>query len=177
MRHRGVAILMGVILLALVAPAQASIDTGFDPNVDFARLQTYSWKDSGGQEAPNPMTEKRIHMAVDKELAAKGLKKVEAGADLLVMTAASSSTLDRTNAEAYGVTPNNWFGFIPSGHTVGGSYKGALVVSLIDPRTGKLVWQGIAHENLGVDPNPEKIGKKVFEVVGKMFEKFPPPKK
>jgi Domain of unknown function (DUF4136) len=67
-------------------------------------------------------------------------------------------------------------GFIPSGHTVGGTYKGALVVSLIDPGTEKLVWQGIAHENFGIDQNPEKIGRKVFEVVGRMFEKFPPPK-
>jgi hypothetical protein len=94
----------------------------------------------------------------------------------LIVTYAASSTEERVDAPSFAGIPNSWTAG-SAATTVRSSSKGSLKVDLIDRRTAQLVWRGVATEALGLDPNPEKTGKKVFKVVKKMFEDFPPPKK
>jgi hypothetical protein len=165
--------LIAILLPALSFPARAGVDVGFDPSVDFSRFRSFAWKE-GGWQAPNLMTEKRIHMAVEQELTAKGVTRADENSDLLVVSYASGSSSERVDAMTYGMVPNSWTGWISAGTTSRGSYKGSLVVDLIDRQTNQIVWRGAAHGNLGVDPNPEKTGKKVLKLVKEMFQKYPP---
>ena len=174
MRTRSKWPLTVLALLSFAAPVRAGADVGWDPTVDFSRFKTFSWKE-GGWQAPNLMTEKRIHMAVEQELTGKGLSKAETDSDLLVVSYASSSSSERVDAMTFGAIPNTWTGWASAGTTSRGTYKGSLVIDLIDRQTNQVVWRGSVRENLGVDPNPEKTGKKVFKFVKQMFEKYPPP--
>jgi uncharacterized protein DUF4136 len=164
-----------VLLLALPTTARAAVDVGYDTQVDFTQFKTFAWTE-GGSKAPRIVTENRIHAEVEKELAAKGIKKAEGEADLLVVTFADWSTVERVDAPSFAGLPNTWTGW-SAATTVRGSSKGSLKVDLIDRRSNQLIWRGVAIEGLGLDPDSEKVGKKVVKVVKKMFESFPPPKK
>ena len=166
---------IGLLLLAVAGIIRAGVDVGFDAQADFSAFKTYAWKE-GGWQAPNLMTEKRIHMAVEQQLEAKGLKKTDGEADLMVITYAASTTDERVDAPSFAGLPNTWTGW--SAATTGrSSFNGSLKVDLINSKTSQLVWSGRGFANLGSDPNPEKTGKKVFQVVEQMFKSYPPPKK
>jgi hypothetical protein len=164
-----------LLLLLLPTAARAGVEVGYDTQADFTQFKTYAWRE-GGWKAPRIVTENRIHAAVEKELEAKGVKKAEGEADLLVVTYADWSTDERVDAPSFAGLPNTWTGW-SAATTVRGSSKGSLKVDLIDRRSDQLIWRGVAIEGLGLDPDSEKVGKKVFKVVKKMFESFPPPKK
>ena len=166
---------IGLLILAVAGIVRAGVDVGFDAQADFASFKTYAWKE-GGWQAPNLTTEKRIHMAVEQQLEAKGLKKVEGEADLLVITYASSTMDEVVDAPSFAGLPNTWTGW-SAATTSRSSFNGSLKVDLINSKTNQLVWCGKAFANLGSDPNPEKTGKKVFQVVQQMFKSYPPPAK
>src|SRR5262245_58607172 len=165
---------VGLLLLGVAGIVRAGVDVGFDAQADFAAFKTYAWKE-GGWQAPNLTTEKRIHMAVEQQLEAKGLKKVEGEADLLVITYASSTMDEVVDAPSFAGLPNTWTGW-SAATTSRSSFSGSLRVNLIDRETGQLVWNGRAYANLGINPNPEKTGKKVQKVVEQMFKDYPPSK-
>src|SRR4030095_639599 len=164
-----------LLLLLLPTAAQAGVEVGYDTQADFTHVKTSAWREGRGK-APRIVTENRIHAAVEKELEAKGVKKAEGEADLLVVTYADWSTDERVDAPSFAGLPNTWTGWAAATN-VRGSSKGSLKVDLIDRRSDQLIWRGVAIEGLGLDPDSEKVGKKVFKVVKKMVESFPPPKK
>ncbi len=71
-----------LFLAALQASAQkTSVD--WDHNItDFAQYKTYAWS-KPLRPTQNPLMDQRIVAAVDTQLAAKGLRKVETAADSL----------------------------------------------------------------------------------------------
>src|SRR6185436_20159955 len=74
--------------LALAACSSVRVTTDHDANADFARLHAYAW--APRIKPPNPVVSdtlvgNRIRDAVDRELAAKGFRPVDAGgADFVV---------------------------------------------------------------------------------------------
>jgi len=44
----------------------------------------------------------------------------------------------------------------------------------VDPVANKLIWRGVGTGALGINPNPEKVSKKVLKVTRSMFLDFPP---
>src|SRR3989442_9068189 len=135
-----------LVSFAVVTSASAKVFVDHDRTADFRARRTYAWMK--GTEAPNTLVEKRIRAAVDDQLRAKGLTRVEGEADLHVITHATTTT-DYTT--------------------------GTLVVDLVDPTANKLIWRGVATEALGINPNPEKVSKKVLKVTRSMFRDSPPP--
>jgi len=160
------------MLLGAASAILAGVDIGYDAQADFTKYKTYGWG-TGGWEAPNLTTEKRIHLAVEQQLAAKGLTKTDTEPDLLVVTFAASSTEERVDAPSFAGLPNTWTGWSVA-TTSRGSFNGSLAVDLVDRQTNQMVWNGRAYANLGLNPNPEKTGKKVMKIVEEMFESYPP---
>jgi len=165
-------VLVAMILSCAAGVVMAAVNVGYDAQADFSKYKTYGWG-TGGWEAPNLTTEKRIHLAVEQQLDAKGLKKVESDPDLLVVTFAASSTEERVDAPSFAGLPNTWTGWSVA-TTSRGSFNGSLTVYLADRQTHQMVWNGQAVANLGLNPNPEKTGKKVMNVVEEMFKSYPP---
>ena len=93
-----------------------------------------------GTEAPNTLVEKRIRAAVDDQLRAKGLTRVEGEADLHVITHATTTTGSRLDVTSYGYGGYvGWKGFTTwtpgTGVQVRDYTTGTLVVDLVDPTT------------------------------------------
>jgi uncharacterized protein DUF4136 len=166
--------------LALVAAPALALDvkTDNDKTADFSHRKTYAWKT--GTEAPNPLTEQKIHMAVDAALRAKGLTPVDANPDLWVVTHASVTSEERINVETFGYGGgwgwNGWYAWGPATTVrIANTETGVLLVDILDGPEAKLIWRGIAHDTLPDIPNPDKVAKKVTSAVTRMFKAFPPP--
>ena len=154
--------------------AKAGVEVEWDRKVDFSGFKTYAWMK--GTEAPSPLTEKRIHTAVEDELKARSLTLAEEAPDFQIVTHASSSTSERLDVNGFGYAGygyTQWQDFGPAVMNIRDSSHGTLVVDILDGESGRLIWRGVASENLGIDSNPEKVGKKVFSLVKQMFRKFP----
>ncbi len=118
------ATLSAFVILALAGCALTQVRTDYDRHVTFAQLRTYDWVDNsvgtnGDQPTISPLLERRIHNAVDSELASKGFQKVRSGApDFRVayrVVAEEKVTTDRS----YGYSPfygHHGFGHHGSGH-------------------------------------------------------------
>ena len=177
MKIRRGTLLSTIVLLVSVPGAWAGVDVGYDTTVDFSTFHTYGWKENPGEgawQAPNLMTDRRIYMAVDQELQAKGLTKATGNPDLLIARYVSKSTNERIDSSTYGYIPNTWTAWMSASTTVRETSHGSLVIDLVDPKSNVLVWRGVATTSLGTNPNPEKTGKKVLDFVQKMFKDFPP---
>ncbi len=175
MRPKIALLAAGWVLLAAATAALAGVDVDWNRKVDFSAFKTYAWRK--GTEAPSELTEKRIHRAVDEQLKAKGLTPAEESPDLYVITHTAGTSSGRIDVNGFGYAGYGWTGwqdFAPARVDIRENFRGSLIVDLLDGRTNELIWRGMADENLGMDPNPEKVGKMVFKLVEKMFKGFPP---
>ena len=111
--------------------------------VDFGHFETYTWKP--GAPAPNFEVERTIHRTVEKQLTAKGLRKVEDGADCHVKTRAGKDRLFPV---------------------------GVLFVEAFEAGTERLVWRGMATGTVTSD-KIKKRQKIAVKVVKQMFKQFP----
>jgi len=126
-------------------------------------------------ESRNPAPElshKRIIEAVDKQMTAKGLQKVEGGkSDLLVVYEAGAKERVSVQGYDYGYGYRRFGGGMVHYDTY--SYTDAtLTVSLVDAPKKALVWRGTASDTLS--DSPEKNQKKLSKATEKLFKKYPP---
>jgi Domain of unknown function (DUF4136) len=161
-----------ILLLLTCLTANAKITVDWDKGTDFAAYKTYAW--TKGTPANNPLMDQRITDAIDRQLAAKGLQKVDAdkNPDIIVVYHAAvgvETQLNTMNMGGWG-----WrMGGGTSTTTVDKIPTGQLVVDIGDTKTKKLVWLGNASDTLS--DKPDKNTQKINSAVDKMFKKFPPP--
>jgi hypothetical protein len=150
---------MGLLLLA--SGVVSSVE--YDHQVDFSRYKTWSWHE-GGTAAMNPVTDKAIRDAIEKTLAARGLSRVDSGATVFIVYHASRTTqIESVTSKPGSPAP-------PSGILY--FQKGALVVDLIDPASGKVVWRGQAAGVLRY--GPKEIAAQVDAAIAELLGGFPP---
>jgi hypothetical protein len=161
----------GLALLGTIALAQ-SVTYDFDKAADFTRMKTYAW--TRGTELRDELNHKRVVSAIEAQLAAKGLTRVEADgkADLLVAYHASFDTDLEING-------SGWGGYRFGPGRVGTARVeeiviGSLVVELADGKTHTLVWRGIATKELDPKAKPEKREKNINKAAEKLFKNYPP---
>jgi hypothetical protein len=146
------------------------INIEFDATVDFTRFKTFAIRD-GQLNSKNPslnseLIKKRIDGDIERDLATRGLMKVESGrSDLNVRYRFGSAR--KAELESY---PAGWRGW--GTRVVRVPYtEGTLVIDLRDPTTRSLVWRGIAREE---KQDAFKIEEKLDGMVKKAIEKYPP---
>ena len=109
-------LMLALLLVAQGRPATGKVNSTFDKSVDFKTFQTYGW--IAGQNAFDPAAHKTIVSAIDAEMAALGLKKVEGRAGqvtvryLAVRSTSVGSPAFRSRSYAYSV---RWIGRGPLG--------------------------------------------------------------
>ena len=77
-------ILIGFLLFC-TGCATFSVNYDFDPGADFTSFKTYAWSPIPEKAPMNELTMKRVKMAVDKQLKAKGLSMTLENPDLLIV--------------------------------------------------------------------------------------------
>jgi len=170
--------ILGLTLILATLPVVAGVTSDHDLDADFSQYKTFAWKP--GTEAPNPITEKRIHRAVETELAAKGVVVATESPDLFVYSHVSTSQTSSVDFVGFGyggyVGWDGWgyWGPVPTTINMRDVYHGALIVDLVDTRKNALVWRAVANEKF-IELNMDKIAKAVNKAVAKMFKRYPPP--
>jgi hypothetical protein len=116
-----------------------------------------------------PATTPVVTAAIDRQLAQRGLRKVDSGGDLQV------STMTLPDAEARIETISGfpeiqpWIGpQVPM--TERYIRKGTLVVNLIDAKTKKSAWSGYVSD---VIDKPEHLNEAIDRAVSDMFKHYP----
>lgn len=168
-----------LILAGALSTYAQKVRVGADPAVDVAKYKTYAW--STGRSGTNAIINQQIVAAVDSQLAAKGLTKVEADPELTV------SALVWTESDMHVMNPS-WhpsLNPISTGVYVGTQSwpvtRGTLVVNISDTKTKNEVWRGTASDTLKQGPSGSKVEdaksveKPIRKAVEKMFKQFPHP--
>ena len=168
-----------LILAGALSVYAQKVKVGADPAVDVSKYKTYAW--SSGTTGTNAIINQQIVAAVDAQLAAKGLKKVETDPELTI------SALVWTESDMHISNPS-WHPSLNSLSTgvYGGASnwpvtKGTLVVNISDTKTKNEVWRGTATDTLKQGPSGSKVEdaktaeKPIRKAVEKMFKQFPNP--
>ena len=176
------AVLLVVLAFAWGAEAQKVHVAVPDKNVDFSKFKTYSWSPIGA--VAHPMLAADVVGAIEDQMKAKGLQLVASNPDLVIKVYGSidQESTAYSNDPLYGAT-GGIPPFDPSlsgpalvgtwGNTTVTIHKGELVVDLLDYAAKKLVWRGIAQDNLSAR-DKDKLLNQVNNAVTKMFKDYPP---
>jgi hypothetical protein len=174
------------VLVAAVlgcAGSQVSVQTEFDPKADLASYRTWAWIASppGPEQAPaarNPLVRGWIVQAIERELSAKGLQKVDLGASPSFLVAIHGYARTRIEVQQYGYTYGYGpYGFYPAPVGVMTDVReyreGTLLIDFVDAGTKSLIWRGTATATLASDaPSQREIDVAVKDVLAT----YPPPR-
>jgi hypothetical protein len=164
------ATLIGTAGLLLTANARAQdVSYDYDKSANFAALTTYVWVN--GDRVADDLNHQRIVAAVDRQLAAKGSRQVDAvaDADLLVTYHVVLSQDVAVSGNRTGV--NRW-----ASARVEAVPVGALIVNIVNARTHATVWRGMVSRDLDPKADPEQREKNLNQAVEKLFKHYPPAK-
>ena len=113
MQHHRLARLVIAVFSLLAVGAGAAfaqdVSVNYAPGTDFFKYTTYRWVEIEGAEKPDSITDSQIRQAVEKALAAKGLKKAEGDeASLLVAYQLALTQERQVNAYTSGGYGYGW---------------------------------------------------------------------
>jgi len=164
------------LLLALActgSPGVAQkVRADYDHGIAFSRYRTYQWIAlPGAQPAngqfPNQLMQERIVRFIEEAMAAKGLKRVEVGGDVLI-----GYQMNVTEQQQFTTVGSGWgWGSEFSTTTTETTFTGTLVIDIMDPRQKQLVFQGVSIAT--ISSRPQKNTKKLRKAINEIFEKYP----
>ena len=167
------------IMSALTAAcAGLRVEHDYDTSINFQPLDTYAWQPRN--EADGSLLDSRIRSAVDRELAAKGHRKVPADkADYFVSyryTVAGEDEPNRVSTSVgVGGGSRGTFGGIGINIGLGRDREESILgIDVIHPTTGKLLWRGVARQRPLTQSDPAETTAKVNETVAAILGEFPP---
>ncbi|CAH0527290.1 DUF4136 domain-containing protein [Vibrio hippocampi] len=171
------ALISAVVSLFLVAGCASDVATDFNADVDFSSYTQYQYKED--PDTPISLDAARIKSAVDQQLAQKGLKKVDADANMLVYYSIieASELLADGPSFTFGVGSGRYRG---AGYGVGVSTPerikerkyGKINVELIDAKTNQVIWRSISQRQLTESMSPQDREAFINDQVAKMFVEY-----
>jgi hypothetical protein len=160
------AMLLGTLLMAGAVSAQ-KVSSDYDSSTDFAKYKTYAWV-LGSNVAKDPLWHQRVVGNIERQLEAKGLKRVDSNPDVYVTY--NSELNEDVSIQGFG-TGRPWFGGSFSANKVK-TIEGTLAVDIHDAQGKRLVWRGIAIET--ASNKRDKNITKLEKAVAKLFKQYPP---
>jgi len=177
--------LLAFSFLTVIASCSSSsrVRYDYDPEVNFASLKTYDWMkqpatSGGGVKAGlarNTLLDKRIKNAVNRQLAAKGLKQDSSNPDFVV--AYHVGVEDKIDVQDWGYNygrRGRYWGVAARDIEVYQYRQGTLILDFVDAKTMELLWRATGTGAVKENPTPAQVEKSINEAVAKFFEKFPP---
>lgn len=177
---RALLILMATVLLVSGCARHAIID--HQPGTDFDRYQSWAWAHEG-EERVRGLDAARIERAVEEELSARGLERVDRDeADLLVRYRVDHRLRLETRGFGYGAGFHDPFherryrmhgGF----HSPPDFYQideRRLIVELAERETSQVIWQAVGQRSLTEQMRPARREELIRRQVQEMFEHYPP---
>jgi hypothetical protein len=176
------ALLVGSSLYAFAG----DVRTDYDHQAPFSQYHTYSW---GKVQTSNPFYASRIQQAVDSKLQSKGWQLVPSNGSVTIFATDNLHNQQETQTMydslgggwglGWGWGGWGWGGLpMPGGFmedsttTTTDQPVGNLVIDVFDGTSKKLVWRGLATEDLS--NNATRNTKMLNGDINDMFKNFPP---
>jgi len=182
--RRGLGSLIGLLFVqfALLSCSTLDVDADWDPEVRFARFDTWAWApvkvrtDQSDPRLQSDLVQKRIQESIENVLDERGYDEVTARPDFYV--AYHVAIRDAIDTQAmyhhYHVTP--YFGrwaLLPDVY-VDRYEVGTLLIDIIDARSNELVWRGSARARLQDLDGADEREERTAEALRAVLELFPP---
>ncbi|MBK9063625.1 MAG: DUF4136 domain-containing protein [Acidobacteria bacterium] len=164
-----------VLAVTAVACSTLEVNTDYAPGTDFSKYKTFTLK--AGTAPRNPIAAERFAQSLGSALAARGLRQVPDGGDLIVVTHFSLGKDTQLNTYGYGGWGGGWrYGGMGGMQTttVQEIPTGTVVIDLVDASAKTAVWRGIAKDQISTSATPEERQQKADLVAQKLFENYPP---
>jgi Domain of unknown function (DUF4136) len=175
MRRIFVLVVMTLLISSAAVAQKTNVD--WDRQANFSQYHTYAW-----QPSPHPAKNfwnDRIMDAIDKQLQAKGLTKVDSNPDLWVVYSNSIHDQKEVVGTGYNMGPywgwGYWGGPTTTTYNTWVTKIGTLVVELSDAKQHELLWRGSATDT--ISDNSNKNIKTLDNMVAKLFKGYPPKEK
>ena len=162
------------------------VSQDYDKEATLSNLNRYAWQSetqakTGDVRVDNPLLNNRIRKAVETNLENKGMQE---SADSVPDFWIKYEYVIRQKVRSSGVRTGVGFGYGGSG-SFGGigvsrgadvrSYdEGLLVIDVMEPESGKLLWRGQATFYVSEHSNPEESTEQINTVIQKILNQFPP---
>jgi hypothetical protein len=176
-RMRHFAALVCMIFLSCTLVRAQDVRYNAAQGTDFSKFKTYKWVAIKGAEQPDQITDGQIKQAIDSQLAAKGLSKVDTdNADLYIGYQVSINQEQQFNT--YDTGGGYWrYGGGMSTTTTSTIQIGTLAVDIYEAAAKQLVWRGAASKTLDPKAKPDKRQNNLNKAMAKLFKNYPPPVK
>lgn len=164
------------LAVALMLPGgcskQLQAKTEYVEGSDFSQYQTYRWitedlvliqSGTGNQRIRNVENEQRIRAAVERELAAKGLRKASGDeADLIVAFTLGTKVRYHIQGGAnYDIITNPAAAYT----------RGVLTIYMFDRASQRQIWSAWTHRDLEPGDDPDAV---INAAVAVLLDEFPP---
>jgi hypothetical protein len=181
---RMICVLLAVTAVPVVVGAQ-KVTYDFRKATNFAEVKSFAIQT--GQLSDNPLVNERIINDLTGELTVLGLKRT-ANPDVYFVPSMSTEMRKEvttyTSAYGYGYSgyygaygwhdPYGAYGWGPISHEIRDVRYDTLRIDMIDAKTGELLWRGQGVKRVNPGWKPEKVDRKVNQLVTKVLANFPP---
>ena len=156
-----------LLVCSLSAPLAAGIRIETSNQIGSIRYKTFAFEE--GTPALRPVAQERIQAAVERELKAKGIRRVFGETELHVATHVlvdrhALADLQRADYWQY------WIGV--SSVDAFDVRAGTLVIDLVDGAQRRTVWRGVA--SMDVKGSTDRNLKQIDKLAKRLFAEFPP---
>ncbi len=179
-------ILAALLLVSLAGCSRVQTGSEIDSGADFASLKTFGWMSGAEQQAEDvrlndPRIQETIRAAVEKSLSDKGYELVDRErADFLVTWFGAIEKKIRQESLDHFYAPYGYgtlyrdpaLNTAPAG-TVLEYEEGTVIVDILDPRTGKILWRGSGSGRLLENQSEEIMLHNLRRSVAKIVGPFP----
>jgi len=170
--------LLSVFVFTMFLSSCVSIQVSSDYNskTDFSQYKTFAFYKKGIDKVEiSSLDKKRILVAVEQELLAKGFTKSE-NPDILVNIFTKAQQKVSIHQSGYYNMWHPWY-YGPNFETYISKYtEGTLFIDLIDAHKKELAWQGIGSGAMVRAGNVTKKEAKIKEFVFEIMKNYPPTK-
>jgi hypothetical protein len=175
--------LLGAGLLVGAGCAGQQINTDYNPKAGFSEYRTFAMV-SQPDSVSHQLIDDRVRSAVETQLTEKGLKETSReNADVYVGYGVVDHTRTEVSTTRWGWGPGYGWRYYRWGlawpmrteHDISTYTDGTIVVSVVDAKTHREVWQGQAADVLSLPvSSPKGAIKDINQAVAKIFTKYPP---
>ena len=179
MRHT---ILGFAVAMLAASGCSMAITAGADytPDVNFNAYSSFTWDEPDARPIGdprlenNPFFDERLHAAIEREFADRGIRPGAEGPALVIHHHATvREQVDVYELDRAAGYEMDQYG--PGTQVI--QYEvGTFLVDVADARTKDLIWRGWARLDVGEAlADPATMERQINEAIGKMFEEFPVP--
>lgn len=164
-------LLLGAVLLGACG-VPVSVEN--DPSLRRPGWKTWSWLSRppvAQGDTTHALIDTRVRASFEREMAARGFRRVEREKpDFLVTYYAAVEKPIRSESVAYAAGGPFLLG---SSADASGAYaQGTLIVDVLDPRTGKLVWRGAGRKVIQPDQDAEQRQARIDAAAAALASEF-----